>query len=39
MVTKKLAGAEYMPLSGVIRFWRDRTIRGKGPLAVEVEPD
>jgi len=34
MVTAHLPGAEFMPLSGVIRFWRDRTIHGKGPLAV-----
>ena len=26
--------AEYFPLSGAIRVWRDRTIRGKGKLAV-----
>jgi len=25
---------EYFPLSGAIRIWRDRTIRGKGKLAV-----
>jgi NCAIR mutase (PurE)-related protein len=34
MVTELLPGAEYLPLSGVIRFWRDRTIHGKGPMAV-----
>jgi NCAIR mutase (PurE)-related protein len=34
MVTQKLPGAEYLPLSGAIRFWRDRKIHGKGPLAV-----
>lgn len=28
------ADAEYFPLSGAIRVWRDRTIRGKGTLAV-----
>src|SRR6516165_10370481 len=33
-VTGTLAGAEYLPLSGAIRFWRDRTIRGKGKIAV-----
>jgi NCAIR mutase (PurE)-related protein len=33
-VTKKLPAAEYMPLSGAIRFWRDRTVRGKGKIAV-----
>jgi len=26
--------AEYFPLSGAIRIWRDRTLRGKGKLAV-----
>jgi NCAIR mutase (PurE)-related protein len=26
--------AEHFPLSGAVRFWRDRTIRGKGKLAV-----
>jgi hypothetical protein len=26
--------AEYFPLSGAVRVWRDRTIRGKGKLAV-----
>ena len=26
--------ADYFPLSGAIRVWRDRTIRGKGQLAV-----
>ena len=26
--------AEYFPLSGAIRVWRDRTIRGKGTMAV-----
>ena len=25
---------EYLPLSGTIRFWRDRTVRGKGTIAV-----
>lgn len=29
----ELAG-EYFPMSGVIRFWRDREIRGKGAIAV-----
>lgn len=28
------AGAEYFPLSGAIRVWRDRTIRGKGTVAI-----
>jgi NCAIR mutase (PurE)-related protein len=34
VVTSQLAGSEYMPLSGAIRFWRDRTVRGKGRIAV-----
>ena len=34
LVTGRLPGAEYFPLSGVIRFWRDRTIHGKGKIAV-----
>src|SRR5215472_4444524 len=29
-VTTKLPGAEYFPLSGAIRVWGDRAIRGKG---------
>jgi len=33
-VTGRLEGAEYFPLSGAIRFWRDRTVRGKGCIAV-----
>src|SRR5581483_9820651 len=34
VVTQQLAGAEYLPLSQTIRFWRDHTIHGKGPIAV-----
>lgn len=34
LVTGRLTGAEYFPLSGVIRFWRDRAIRGRGKIAV-----
>jgi pyridinium-3,5-biscarboxylic acid mononucleotide synthase len=34
LVTSRLPGADYLPLSGVIRFWRDRTIRGAGKIAV-----
>jgi len=34
LVTSQLAGGEYLPLSGVVRFWRDRTVRGKGKIAV-----
>lgn len=26
--------AEYFPLSGAIRFWRDKSVRGKGKIAV-----
>jgi NCAIR mutase (PurE)-related protein len=33
-VEAKCPGAEYLPLSGAIRFWRDRTIHGKGTIAV-----
>jgi NCAIR mutase (PurE)-related protein len=33
-VTKKLGIGEYLPLSGVVRVWRDRTVRGKGRIAV-----
>jgi NCAIR mutase (PurE)-related protein len=28
------AEAEYFPASGVVRVWRDRTVRGKGKIAV-----
>jgi hypothetical protein len=34
VVTGKLPGAEWFPLSGAIRFWGDRTVRGKGTIAV-----
>jgi NCAIR mutase (PurE)-related protein len=27
-------GGEYFPASGTLRFWRDRTMRGKGQIAV-----
>jgi NCAIR mutase (PurE)-related protein len=30
----ELPGAEYFPLSGAIRFWRDRAVTGKGRIAV-----
>ena len=33
-VTAELPGAEYAVLSGAIRFWGDRTIHGKGRIAV-----
>jgi pyridinium-3,5-biscarboxylic acid mononucleotide synthase len=28
------SGGEYFPASGALRFWRDRTLRGKGKIAV-----
>ncbi len=34
LVSSRLPEAEYFPLSGAIRFWRDRTIRGRGKIAV-----
>ncbi len=34
LVTKLTPQAEYFPLSGAIRVWEDRTIRGKGKIAV-----
>ncbi len=33
-VAARFDNAEYFPLSGAIRFWRDRTVRGKGKIAV-----
>jgi len=33
-VGERFPCAEYFPLSGAIRFWRDKTIRGKGKIAV-----
>src|SRR5574341_11346 len=33
-VRQMAADSEYFPLSGAIRVWRDRTIRGKGKVAV-----
>jgi hypothetical protein len=33
-VTAALEGAEYAPLSGAIRFWRDRTVHGKGKIVI-----
>ena len=33
-VQEKLPGGEYLPLSGALRFWRDRAVRGKGTVAV-----
>jgi pyridinium-3,5-biscarboxylic acid mononucleotide synthase len=34
LVREKLPEGEHFPLSGAIRFWRDRTIRGKGRVVV-----
>jgi NCAIR mutase (PurE)-related protein len=34
IVSERLPSGEYFPLSGVIRFWGDRTVRGKGKIAV-----
>ena len=34
LVQERLSGGEYFPLSGAIRFWRDRTLRGRGTIAV-----
>jgi NCAIR mutase (PurE)-related protein len=33
-VKKQVGDAEYFPLSGAIRIWRDRTITGKGTMTV-----
>jgi pyridinium-3,5-biscarboxylic acid mononucleotide synthase len=33
-VLQNLSGGEHFPLSGAIRFWRDKTITGKGKIAV-----
>ncbi|HTQ53445.1 MAG TPA: nickel pincer cofactor biosynthesis protein LarB [Bryobacteraceae bacterium] len=34
LVTARFDCGEYFPLSSAIRFWRDRSIRGKGTIAV-----
>jgi NCAIR mutase (PurE)-related protein len=34
VIQQNLSGAEHFPLSGAIRFWRDKTVRGKGKIAV-----
>jgi pyridinium-3,5-biscarboxylic acid mononucleotide synthase len=34
VVEDRLPGGEYFRQSGAIRFWRDRTVRGKGTIAV-----
>jgi NCAIR mutase (PurE)-related protein len=33
-VQRELPGAEYFPLSGAIRFWRNRATTGKGKIAI-----
>ena len=33
-VTEKLGMGEYLPLSGIVRVWRERTRRGKGTISV-----
>lgn len=33
-IERDLPGAEYFALSGAVRFWRDKTLRGKGKIAV-----
>jgi NCAIR mutase (PurE)-related protein len=33
-VLTEIPGGEYFPLSGAIRYWRDRTTQGKGKIAV-----
>jgi pyridinium-3,5-biscarboxylic acid mononucleotide synthase len=33
-VLQNLSGGEHFPLSGAIRFWREKTIKGKGQIAV-----
>jgi NCAIR mutase (PurE)-related protein len=34
LLKRSFPAAEYFPLSGAIRFWRDKTVRGKGKIAV-----
>jgi NCAIR mutase (PurE)-related protein len=33
-VMSELPGGEYFPMSGAMRFWRTRTVQGKGKIAV-----
>src|SRR3974377_1113108 len=33
-ISRELPGGEYFPLSGAVRFWRERKIEGKGNIAV-----
>lgn len=34
MVMERFPDAQYFPLSGVLRVWRDKTIHGKGTIAI-----
>ncbi len=34
LIRENLRDAEHFPLSGAIRFWRDKTVRGKGKIAI-----
>lgn len=34
LLTRDHADAEFFPASGAVRVWRDRTVRGKGKIAV-----
>ena len=34
LVQQNISAAEHFPLSGAIRFWRDKTLHGKGKIAV-----
>ncbi len=34
MVSESVPDAEYFPLSGAIRVWRDKAVKGKGTIAV-----
>src|SRR5437764_11978189 len=33
LVTQTLECAAHLPVAGIIRFWRDRTLHGKGTIA------
>ncbi len=33
-IEQSLIGGEYFALSGAVRFWRDKTVRGKGKITV-----
>jgi len=34
LMSGKFVHGEYFPLSGAMRYWRDRTVRGRGTIAV-----